>query len=130
MLGHAVSSMLFLEPVTYHDSAAIQLQCFFVAKQGNLDPVTMRSLHAYIDQLRSVLSRCRMFHGFEDDYLDGIQPTWCSLPYHAIRSYRLIEEADREGELPRIDLTLFVEVLHIMAPKYKLAGTYACSEQR
>lgn len=118
---------------TSHDmlnfvSAAIHIQCFLVAKQGNLDTATMHSLHSYIEQLRDVISRCRTFFGFEEDYLDGIQPTWCSLPYVAIRSYRLIEEADNKGELPRIDMTLFVEVLQTMALKYKIAGMYAgCS---
>jgi hypothetical protein len=85
----------------------------------------MRSLHSYIEQLRSVISLCRTFYGFEEDYLDGVQPTWCSLPYYAIRAYRLVEEADTEGELSRIDMTFFVEVLQIMAPKYKLAGMCA-----
>ena len=57
-------------------SAAIQLQCFFVAKNTcTLDAVTMRSLYSYIDQLRIVISQCRTFHGFSDNYLDGIQPT-------------------------------------------------------
>ncbi|KAJ4295461.1 hypothetical protein N0V90_007473 [Kalmusia sp. IMI 367209] len=102
--------------------AAIHIQCFFVAKQGTLDPQTMRSLHSYIEQLRVVINRCRAFHGFEDNYLDGIQPTWCSLPYYAIRAYRLIEEADCEHTLPKIDMMLFVETLQIMAPKYKLAA--------
>ncbi|KAL1591680.1 hypothetical protein SLS60_011679 [Paraconiothyrium brasiliense] len=101
--------------------AALHIQCFLVAKQGNIDPVTMRSLHSYLEQLHSVMSRCRTFYGFEENYLDGIQPTWCGLPYHAIRSYRLIEEADTQGELPKIDMMLFVETLQIMAPKYKLA---------
>jgi hypothetical protein len=85
----------------------------------------MRSLHSYVDQLRSVISQCRAFHGFEEDYLDGVQPTWCSLPYYGILAYRLVEEADTEGELPKINTTLFVEVLQIMAPKHKLAGMYA-----
>ncbi|KAL5372926.1 hypothetical protein DPSP01_013094 [Paraphaeosphaeria sporulosa] len=101
--------------------AAIQIQCFFIAAQGTLDPATMRSLHSYVDQLHDVISRCRTFHGFEENYLDGIQPTWCSLPYHAIRASRLIEEADTQGDLPSINMTLFVEVLQTMALKYKVA---------
>ncbi|KAF1964507.1 hypothetical protein BU23DRAFT_61360 [Bimuria novae-zelandiae CBS 107.79] len=103
--------------------AAIQIQCFYVAKNTcTLDEQTMRSMHSHIEQMSAIISRCRIFHGFEENYLDGIQPTWCSLPYHAISSYRLIEEADTEKTLPSIDMTLFVEVLQTMAPKYRLAA--------
>lgn len=104
-------------------SAAVQIRCFFVAKNTcTLDPVTMRSLHSHIDQLRAIISRCRTLHGFEYNYLDGIQPTWCNLTYAAVKAYRLVEDADREGSLPRIDMMPFVELLQILAPKYELAG--------
>jgi hypothetical protein len=85
----------------------------------------MRSLHAYVDQLRVIISRCRNLNGFQDDYLNGVQPSWCSVPYQALWAYRLVEQADTERSLPSIDMTLFVELLQTMAPNYQLAGKCA-----
>lgn len=120
-----LSSAFFLDYWLTPPSAAIHIQSFLASKLAALDPDTMRSLHSHIDQLREVISLCRSYHGFEEDYLDNVQPTWCSLPYHAIRAYRLVEEADTQGVLPRINITLFVEILQSMAPKYRVAGMYA-----
>lgn len=117
---------LVLHDVLTPESAAIQIQCFFAAKNTCIiDTQIMRSLHAYVDQLRVIISRCRNFNGFQDDYLNGVQPTWCSVPYQALWAYRLVEQADTERSLPSIDMTLFVELLQTMAPNYQLAGKCA-----
>lgn len=86
----------------------------------------MRSIHSYVLQILEAVGQCRIWHGFTANYLDGIQPTWVSIPYQAIGAYKGIRAADVDRILPEIDTTICLEVLQTMAPHYKLAGMYYC----
>jgi hypothetical protein len=105
-------------------SAAIQLLCFFADKQGFFDEETARALHSNIEQIGAVVSQCRIFNGFTEDYTVGVQPTWSSISYMAIRAYRLIEPLAQQYNLRHVDLSVCLEALQMMAPRYKLAGEY------
>lgn len=82
----------------------------------------MRSLHSYVVQIQDVCHKCRIFHGFEENYLETIQPTWCALPYQALRAYKMVCAADTAHTLPKIDTAITWEALRMMAPRWKLAG--------
>jgi hypothetical protein len=60
--------------------------------------------------------------------MEGIQPTWFSVPIMALQAYRLIKENDMngEGKLGDVDMAVCWEILGWMAEgrRYGLAGTY------
>jgi hypothetical protein len=113
--------------LTTSTSAGLQLQLFVVEKQGHLEPAIMRSMYSFVEKLQNVCYQCRVFNGFTENYLDGIQPTWCSLPYLALYAYKMITTADTQRTLPEIDTTITEEALRIMAPRWKLAGMQSSS---
>lgn len=122
VLGYLFHSMSEKSDHADPFSAAVHLQCFLAAKQGTLDQENLRFLHFYVEQLSEVIIKCRTVCGFRDNYLEGIQPTWCSLPFDALRAYKMIQDADIEQTLPKINMVYFKETLQIQAPKYRLAG--------
>lgn len=81
-------------------------------------------MYSYIEQMSGAIGQCRVFHGFTENYLDGIQPSWCSIPYQAIQTYRQLKSADVHGTLPAINENEFLEVLQMTAPRYKLSREF------
>lgn len=84
----------------------------------------MKLLHSGIEQIGGIFSRYRIFHGFTENYLEGVQPTCSSISYQAIRTYKIIRSVDDQHTLRDIDLSICLEALQMMAPRYKLAGVY------
>ncbi|KAF2735341.1 hypothetical protein EJ04DRAFT_552099 [Polyplosphaeria fusca] len=101
--------------------AALQLQCFGVEKRGFLDQETKTLILSLIDELKGVVSQCQNMGGFEEDYLDCIQPSYISIMYLTGYAYQMVcsqsEQPVDEGEMTQI-----TQMLRSLDLRYKMAG--------
>ncbi|KAF2643609.1 hypothetical protein P280DRAFT_547732 [Massarina eburnea CBS 473.64] len=104
-------------------AAALQLQLFFSEKHNSMDDETLQRLHSIITQICDVLGQCRLINGFTENYMEGIQPTWFSIPFQVLRAAKMIKERDVERKMPDVDLTMCFELLSSMEKRYKLAAS-------
>lgn len=65
-----------------------------------------------------------MVNGFTENYLEGIPPSWISVGFQALSTYKHLQATDTEYDIPEIDLSTFVRLLESMKPRYMIAGMY------
>ncbi|CAI6313814.1 unnamed protein product [Periconia digitata] len=104
--------------------AALELQLFLLGKNEDVGVDVLRSIHSTLEQMNEVVQHCRVVNGFTEDYMEGLQPTWFSIAYHALRGYHKIRTLDTQSVLPAIELKVGMEYLPTMSKRYRLPGKY------
>ena len=88
-----------------------------------LDLENTKAIYSCIDEMRDTMRMCRAVNGFTENYLEGCPPTWISIAYQAISTYRKLQPFMRQHGLSEIDLQYVMELLYTLQPRYRLAGT-------